>query len=213
MSGPVPIVVLAAAWLTIGLALSLVLGRRGHDGFTWLVIGTLLGPLALLLALDAVQNGESSEPLASTVAGIVPDGGIDVLVGADGSEDARAALDEAVGLFGTRLGRVELVRVISFDAVAGTEREATEAIAAEAERYGFLRPGTEVVRGHPADVLTARAVDGGFDVLVVGTRGSGRHLFGSTARELASSSPVPVLLLGAAARRRTSAATPDPVGT
>ena len=96
MSGPVLIIVIGAVWLTIGLVLSLVLGRRGHDGFTWLVIGTLLGPLALLLALDAVQNGEPAEPLVSTPTGIVPDGGIDVLVGADGSDEARAALEEAV---------------------------------------------------------------------------------------------------------------------
>ncbi len=203
MSGPVVVIVIGAVWLTIGLVLSLVLGRRGHDGFAWLVVGTLLGPLALLLAVDAVQNGEPSAPIISTPAGIAFDGGIDVLVGADGSDEARGALEEAVGLFGSRLGRVELVRVVPFDGVAAAERAATEAITAEADRYAYLHPGTEVVRGRPADVLAALAVDGGYDVLVVGTRGSGRHLFGSTARELASSSSVPVLLLAAASRRRS----------
>jgi nucleotide-binding universal stress UspA family protein len=211
MSGPAFVIVLVAIWLAIGLGLSLVLGRRGHDGFTWFVIGTLLGPLALFLALDAVQNGEPAAPLESTLPGVAPGTGIDVLVGADGSRGARAAVEEAVALFGTKLGRVDLVQVIPFDGVVAVEREAKESIAAEAARYARLRPGTEVVRGRPADVLAARALEGGYDVLVVGTRGAGRHLFGSTARELASTSPIPVLLFGAPQSRSAGAATSEPV--
>lgn len=196
MSGPVLIVTVGLVWLTIGFVLSWVLGRRGHDGFTWLVIGTLLGPLAIFLAIDAVQNAEVREPIV-VAAGSGRGGTTDVLVGADGSEEARAALETAVALFGPSLGRVTLVRVISYDAGSETNREAVASVEHEAARYAELAPGIEVVRGHPATVLGARAVEGRYDVLVVGTRGAGRHLLGSTARELAAASPVPVFLVGA----------------
>ncbi len=36
------LVAIGALWASIGLVLSLTMGRRGHDGFTWLVVGTLL---------------------------------------------------------------------------------------------------------------------------------------------------------------------------
>lgn len=47
------VLVAAAAWLGIGLVLSLVLGRRGHDPFSWFVLGMMLGPLAIALAVDS----------------------------------------------------------------------------------------------------------------------------------------------------------------
>lgn len=49
MSGSV-ILGVAGAWLAIGLALSLAMGCRGHDRFSWLVLGTTMGPVALALA-------------------------------------------------------------------------------------------------------------------------------------------------------------------
>jgi nucleotide-binding universal stress UspA family protein len=183
----------------------LVLGRRGHDGFSWLVIGTVLGPLALLLAIDAVQNAEPREPIV-VATGQRGGGATDVLVGADGSAESRAALETAVALFGASLGRVTLVRVISYDSGLESSRDAAAAVEEEAARYPQLTPRVEVVRGHPAAVLAARAVEGDYDVLVVGTRGAGRHLFGSAARELAAGSPVPVFLVGAA---QPTASTPS----
>ena len=196
MSGPALIMVVGLVWLTIGFVLSWVLGRRGHDGFTWLVIGTLLGPLAILLAIDAAQNGEDRHPIIVT-EGHGHGGTTDVLVGADGSDAARAALETALALFGASVGRVTLVRVISFDAGSEANREAVQSVENEAGRYPELAPGIEVVRGHPATVLGARAVEGDYDVLVIGTRGTGRHFLGSVARELATASPVPVFLVSA----------------
>lgn len=42
-----------AAWPAIGVTLSFVLGWRGHSGFSWFVLGTLLGPLAIALAISS----------------------------------------------------------------------------------------------------------------------------------------------------------------
>lgn len=201
-------------WLSIGVVLWLVLGRRGHDGTTWFLIGTLLGPLGVLLAVDAVQHDEPAAALLE-----VPGGGhagnVDILVGADGSPAARAALRSAIDLFGPSLGRVTFVRVVPFDGGLDADREARRAAEAEAARSPQLEPGIEVRRGHPATVIAEVARQGEYDLVVVGTRAEGRHPFGSTARELATTSPVPVLLVSAPGR--TSAATDtepaaEPVG-
>ena len=39
--------VVGIGWLVTGLVLSLIMGRRGHDAFSWLLLGSLFGPLAL----------------------------------------------------------------------------------------------------------------------------------------------------------------------
>ncbi|MGZ8763568.1 MAG: universal stress protein [Acidimicrobiia bacterium] len=194
MSGPALIIVVAAVWLTIGFVLSLVLGRRGHDGFTWFVVGTLLGPLAVLLAIDAIQNGERRRS-SVVAAGSSGGGSTNLLVGIDGSPEARAALETAVAMFGTSLGRVTLVRVIPFDSGTGTDGDAAASIEREAARFPALHPRIEVARGNPATVLRELAASGSYDVLVIGSQGAGRHLFGSAARELGAASPIPVLLV------------------
>ncbi len=50
--------VLGAVWVAIGLFLALVMGRRGYSAPTWLVLGALLGPLAVVLALVSRQRNE-----------------------------------------------------------------------------------------------------------------------------------------------------------
>lgn len=39
------VLVVGAGWLAIGLVLAVVMGRRGHSGFAWLVVGTVMGPI------------------------------------------------------------------------------------------------------------------------------------------------------------------------
>ncbi len=55
-------VVIGVAWLAIGLVLSIVMGRRGHDTFSWLLLGTVLGPLAVVLAVEAGRHDERLQP-------------------------------------------------------------------------------------------------------------------------------------------------------
>jgi len=43
----------AAVWLAIRLALSIVTGRPDHDGFGRFVMGAVLGPFGVLPAVDA----------------------------------------------------------------------------------------------------------------------------------------------------------------
>ena len=92
MSDSVFLAVLLGVWLLTGLLLAVVLGRRGHDPFGWLVLGTLMGPVAIFLALDAVEHDEQDvvEVVAPPV--VIRHGQVDVLVGFDGSPGSKAAV-------------------------------------------------------------------------------------------------------------------------
>ncbi|MGH9011216.1 MAG: universal stress protein, partial [Acidimicrobiia bacterium] len=91
------------AWLAVGLMLALVMGRRGHDAFSWLILGTLFGPLGAVFAIEA-RSEEFSRPelVAPRQSGAGP---VDVLVGFDGSAESRAALAAVADLLGPRVGR------------------------------------------------------------------------------------------------------------
>jgi hypothetical protein len=79
-----------AVWLTIGITLAVLMGRRGHSPFEWFLIGAVLGPIALPLAWGRI----SSEPAAPNreIVDAVPGfgtGPVDVLVGIEGPQDRR----------------------------------------------------------------------------------------------------------------------------
>jgi nucleotide-binding universal stress UspA family protein len=192
-------VVLAVAgiWLATGFVLSLVMRRRGHDAFSWLVLGTLFGPLGLIFAVEA-RSEEGTRPelvAARTSSGSGP---IDVLAGVDGSPESRAALLAAVELLGPRLGRLTLATVIPYDCGFYHRRTAKAALEVEGEALG-AGAQLELLHGPPAPVLLQRANEGGCDLLVIGTRGAGaaKAVLGSTAVDIARSAKIPVLLMGA----------------
>ena len=197
MDGWGVLVLIAGLWLAIGLVLSLVMARRGFDGFGWLVLGTLLGPLALILAVDAnLHRDEAREAPASAVP--QPHEGVDVLVGMDGSPEAVAALDTVRHLFGPRLGRLTLATVIPFDGGREVERLAVAALERRVSGSQEPAPALEVLHGRPSDANRRRAAEGGFDLIAVGASGSGltKTLVGRTASELSRDSKVPVLVVG-----------------
>jgi nucleotide-binding universal stress UspA family protein len=212
MSATTALGALAATWAGIGLLLALVMGRHGHDPFPWWLLGTLLGPLALPLAIAAERRrGERAWLVRSGRPGRGP---VDVLVGLDGSAEAAAALAAVLELLGPRLGRLTLATVIDLDASVEHDRAMARA-RAELERRGRLVqlrlstgqhgpddgrrvPALVLVTGHPAQVLPRLAAEGGYDLLVVGSRGAGpsKVLLGSTATSLAAHAKVPVLVAG-----------------
>ena len=103
--------------------------RRGHDPWSWGVLGALLGPLVIPLALAAIRRErETSTVVASWHAGQVGPGPISVLVGVDGSVEAEAAACRVVELFGPRLRHLMLAAVIDFDA-AESARAAQEVLS------------------------------------------------------------------------------------
>jgi nucleotide-binding universal stress UspA family protein len=195
-------------WLAMGLGAGLVMGRRGHDPFGWLLLGAIGGPLVLPWALASERHPERAAP-RRLVAGRRAGGRVDVLVGIDGSPQAAAALDSAVELLGSRLGRLSLAAVTDLDATVAHQQEEARLrdelqrqasrIQARLDAAGVPAAAELVLlAGPPAQALTAYALAGGYGLLAVGTRGAGltHRLLGSVAGSLAASTRVPVLLAG-----------------
>lgn len=190
------VLVMAISWLAVGLTLSLVMGRRGHDPFTWLVLGTLFGPLGAIFALAANDEGLRPELVAQRQSS--GPGPIDVLIGVDGSPESRAALLAVTELLGPRLGRLTLATVIPYDSGFDRQRAARSALEQAGDALGG-GPRLEVLHGRPAPVLLQRVAEDGYDLLVIGARGAGASnaFLGSTAVDVAQSAKFPVLLVGA----------------
>jgi len=190
------VILMAGIWLSVGLVVSLVMGRRGHDAFGWLVLGTLFGPLSLVFAVQA-RGDERIRPEVLARQQAHGAGPVDVLAGIDGSPESRAALESAITLLGPRLGRLTLATVIPYDTGVDTKRTAR----AELERQGAAMEGRadlELLHGRPGPTLLQHAAERGYDLVVIGTRGTGasKALLGSTAVDVAESAKVPVLIMG-----------------
>jgi nucleotide-binding universal stress UspA family protein len=195
------VMAVAAVWLAIGVMLSMVMGRRGHDRFGWLVPGALCGPLGVILAVDARRHDEVLAPAAVNRAAASSAGGgpVDVLVGFDGSPESAAVLGAVRALFGDRLGRLTVAAVVPFGEITEQERAAREGLARLALMPGPA-PQLEILHGRPATALRTYAAEGGYELIAVGTRGAGatKGLLGRAANELAhAGGKVPVLLVGA----------------
>jgi nucleotide-binding universal stress UspA family protein len=211
MSITAALLLIGAAWLTTGVVLALVMGRRGYDPFVWWLLGTLLGPLAVVLALVSTRGRRRRAPLHP--AGSRVGGRVDLLGGLDGSTHSVAALHAALDLLEDRVGRVALATVLPFDEStqrrldSSAARERLEEVAATLVQRGVGgAPRIMLLSGYPPDELERFAIDEGYDLLVVGARGAGLStaLLGSTATTLAARGRVPVLVAGGDAARHPS---------
>lgn len=195
------VIAVAVGWVAIGLLLSIVMGRRGHDSFGWLVTGTLLGPLAVVLAIDARRRAERLAPanLRKGPPAIPSTGPVDVVVGFDGSPESRAAIAAVPALLGDRLGRLAVATVVPYGEIREQERLAAKALQGLEGRAVGVECDLELLHGQPAAALNQYAVEGGFSLIAVGTRGAGitKAILGSAAIQLAEHSRIPVLLVTA----------------
>ena len=200
-------IVIVVVWLAIGAGLSIVMGRRGHISVGWGALGAMLGPLAIVAALGTSRHEKDEEP--SLIAPALPlDGPVDVLVGIDGSEECRLALQKVISLLGPRLGRVCLATVVPYEDVPEHRQRAVAELDRHARLSGITGAGQELLCGPPAEALGDFARAGEFDILVVGGRGRGltKAVLGSTASALAAACPVPVLIVSADERAESVAA-------
>jgi nucleotide-binding universal stress UspA family protein len=184
----------AVAWVMTGVVLAVLMRRRGHHFLVWLVLGSVLGPFAVFLALERLRDRPL--PNATELAG-----DCDLLVGVDGSAESVAALRDALGLLGDRLTSVTIATVLNHD-----ERDTPAGDDARRSAQRMLDDVVTLIEGHEArseilygradEALIAYARAAGAEVIAVGARGRGasRALFGSIAGRLVGSSPVPVLV-------------------
>jgi nucleotide-binding universal stress UspA family protein len=198
MSGEMLVLLIVGAWVVIGLTLAVVMGRRGHDRFRWLVVGAVLGPLAIVLAIDSSRYAEWMRPEIVAEGDQRP--GLAVLIGFDGSSHAHNAV-QRIAMLGPNLGRLTIARVVPFDAATDDMNEARAQLE---EARGSIpadlgvTPALEIIEGQPAAALESVALRDEYDLIAVGTRGSGMatRVLGSTADKLAHVTSVPVLILG-----------------
>jgi nucleotide-binding universal stress UspA family protein len=186
----------------IGIASAVVMGRRGYAPFSWGVIGSVLGPLVVPLAL---ARSRQARQLPRASVGSTWQGPVDVLVGIDGSSESIAAMTVIARLLGERVGRFTLATVVDYDTdLGGRTGSAHQAARAHLDQAAAAVPGTlsylpemVVLSGPPADALAERAGEGHFDILAVGSRGRGAStaLLGSVATRLARGARTPILIV------------------
>lgn len=194
---PLAIGLVAAGWLSTGLVVAYLLHRRGHEFRTMAVLGAVLGPLFIGLAVHYARNRERVAPIPLST-GQRSGGPIDVLVGLDGGQGSPEELRAALRMFEPRLGRVTLARAIDFESADDDDwSDAKTAAAAELESWANCvsgsQPSTVLIPGPPEHALADYAVRERYDLLILaggwGTKVlHGRH---PSAEEL----PIPVLIL------------------
>lgn len=182
------------AWVLAGLAVALVMRRRGHDLPVWIALGGLFGPLAVPLARGP-WAGADRGPVRTT--GRRHDGAMTFLVGVDGSDSAIAAARHAQALAERAGGDVVLAAVVNFESTEPVDVDRAQGTLDDVAR-AIDDPTVErcVLVGEPAAALVHHATAEGCDVIVVGRRGHGlsKRMLGSTAEHLVHRSPVPVVV-------------------
>ncbi|SCL25265.1 Nucleotide-binding universal stress protein, UspA family [Micromonospora nigra] len=195
-------------WLAVGLGCAAVfVTRGGHRNLLWYLVGGLLGPLFVPIAVERGKARTRQLDVRSQPA--VPTGrGLRVLVGVDGSTHSDRALHAVARTLAGSVSELVLATVTSVDLTEDESREEhAQARRLLDERVTALpralpRPTTLIVAGHPVDALLTVADDHDVDLLVVGRHGHGvsDRLLGSVAQELAHRSPRAVLLSSLADR-------------
>jgi nucleotide-binding universal stress UspA family protein len=132
-----------------------------------------------------------------------------VVVGLDASEHAARALEWAIRLVGLTGGRLTLVHAVGLldslgegKVVAHEARDRIERAFREEWCRAALDAGVPValrIEEGPATIIVPRLVEEiGADLVVLGARGEGGaplELLGSTSHQVASLTPVPVVLV------------------
>jgi nucleotide-binding universal stress UspA family protein len=132
-----------------------------------------------------------------------------ILLAYDGFEHSQHALEQAAKLAADGKGEITVLSVVPPDARAsksgGHVMLRPHAHEDVARAHAYLREldlpsEMQMDAGDPAEQIVAEATTGGYDVVVVGSRGHGalgRLLLGSVSTEVVARAPCPVLVAGA----------------
>lgn len=215
---PAGIVLIVVAWVASGVLTAFVMRRRGHDLAVWLALGSVLGPLILPLAIERARFHEAAAARSEMMKTPVRHG-FDVVAGIDGSDEAIAAVEAALELFGDSITTLTLATVLDYDAqsaAAGLEpRERAQAVldrVASAVDVGFVR--TQILFGRADRELAEYARTHGAELIVVGARGHGASeaLFGSITSRLVGACELPVFVGPNAIEREEASRADVPIG-
>jgi nucleotide-binding universal stress UspA family protein len=184
----------------------IVMGTHGRRGIKHLLLGSV--------AENVVRSARVPVLTVRPDARTAPGGPTRILVPYDFSEPSATAVETAAAwadAFGAELTLLHVVEpvaypefytinVVSDDVLAKLRDRATEALDRAAEELLDDRPAdTQVLIGRAADTIVAEAESGGFDLVIMGTRGLSalEHLvLGSVAEAVLRRCPVPLLTIG-----------------
>jgi len=193
-----PILVLVT-WVAIGLGSVVILGRHGRRSPAWHVVGVVLGPILLPIALELGREHGVVLSRTEPVLGQVPYR--TVLAAIDGSRESEDALEDAARTLAPQGVQFVLLTVLDPDMGENdpdAEREARALLQSRSERLpqGCLPPVHEVAMGDPGSTILDRAGACNADLVVMGRRGRGlsERILGSVADYVVRRSPRPVLL-------------------
>lgn len=190
--------IVALTWLIFGLVIAFVMRWRGHDFWVWAALGSVLGPLAVPLAIERAKCHpiEYRGPVLREAPGK-----LDVLAGIDGSADSVAAVKAALALFGDAVSGLTLATALDLDSggsYTGAESrgEALGRLSRSAKEIEFEPLETRLLFGRADEALVDYAIKAKFEMIVVGARGHGlsEALFGSVTKRLVGNSPIPVFV-------------------
>lgn len=186
-------------WVAIGLASVIFLGRRGRRSPAWWVIGAVLGPVLLPIALELGQRhgvllSRADSPSAEEPA-------MTVLAAVDGSRESDEALHDAARVLAPKGARFVLLTVLDPDVGSNDPQAQLDARALLESRAGTLPEGSlppafEVTMGDPGQAILDRAAACHADLVVMGRRGQGfsERILGSVADYVVRRTSLPVLL-------------------
>lgn len=131
-----------------------------------------------------------------------------ILVGLDGSEQAKRALDLALEIANKFSANVVLLGVIDYMPIIDKEyvnnlKRRHENILSEAlNKAQRAKPNLQITKmlteGRPADKIIEKAQDGKFDLIVMGSRGRGgisEFIGGSVSDKVADEASCPVVIV------------------
>lgn len=181
--------VVGSLWLAAGMSFASVLYRRGHDGWHWMPVCAVAGPLALLLVADQASFVEPQAKARRVGELGGSDVGLTVVVpaAAVGGVDAGS-----LRFLGATVRSVAVVTGAAYEELGGGVRETTEgtvAVLAEATQRFAPHPVVLVAGpGRTVDALVAWATEHAPSVILSTRSAFAPRTLGRLAR-LASAHP------------------------
>ncbi len=207
LSGVLFPVMVLVIWVALGVTAVVYLGRHGHRSAYWYVIGVVLGPMLLPIALELAPRGSALLVRTGVASQHATPPQLAVLAALDGSREADDALADAARVLAPEGVQFILLTVLGADLgddLPAARQDAEMMLGARGNRLpeGCLPAVHEVLTGDAAHVILERAEVDTVDLIVLGRRGRGLSdmVFGSVADRVVRESPRPVLL-GAAPPR------------
>jgi len=196
-----PIAVLASLWFAAGMTFASTLYRRGHDGWHWMLVCAIAGPVSALFAADQARFVEPEAKPTMIGGSPGPGYGVTVVVpsAAVGAVDART-----IAALGVPIRHVAVVAPVAFEHVGATtspdlQRSMHPVLHEATQRFAPHDVELVEVPGRVADAVVSWAADQA-PALILTTRGAHEpHTVGRLARLAASRRGVATIITDPAA--------------